>query len=463
LADPIAFKGCSRPQNDFLSSGAYEAGYGGSAFCGKTYILLLDATRQIGHPLYYALIFRRIEDELHEMIRYARDIFPHLGGVEKESGKLWTFPSGAIIEFGSMHLSADWTKFHGRNITYLGFDELVTFTKEQYLSLMVWNRVTTTELTPYLRWTSNPWPDERGDGIEWIMERFSIPFGIPPKEPIVTFTTDDYREFIPATHEDNTEVPQDAKDKWIAKNREALEPEKFKAYMEGVWGVSPGLFFSSFSRQMNVKTPDWIRERLSKGVYRAAAGFDYGSTSPTCVLKGEQDMERKVYITDEYYVPNKPIKHHGPLIKKMVGEGCPIYADPAIFYPDSKKTEYATTTIEKDFKPWLRLIAGKNRKLDGYAAIKEPLAVAEDDFEPSLIVSSTCVNLIRELSGGMQNPKSPDLMADDGSFHAIAALRYLMMYIRVPHMGREEKDNYGSFGYYRKRLKKTNNVGYARG
>ena len=67
MADPIAFKGCSRPQNDFLSSGAYEAGYGGSAFCGKTYILLLDATRQIGHPLYYALIFRRIEDVLHDL------------------------------------------------------------------------------------------------------------------------------------------------------------------------------------------------------------------------------------------------------------------------------------------------------------------------------------------------------------------------------------------------------------
>jgi len=456
-------RACTGPQEWFLESDAHEAGYGGSAFCGKTFILMLDVLRQIDHPLYYAILFRRIEDELHEMIRYARDIFPNVGGVEKESGLLWTFPSGAQVELSSMHLSADWTKYHGRNITYIGYDELVTFTQEQYLSLMVWNRVTTDDLTPYIRWTSNPWPDDRGDGIGWIMDRFTIPYGIPPKEPIVTFTSDHYREFIPATYEDNKEVPEQEQARWLASLEQALDPDKFKAYIEGVWGISPGLFFSSFSKHVHVKSPGWIEERLARDNMREAAGFDYGGTSPTCLIKASQDTERKVYVTDEYYVPAKPIKHHGPLIAE-IADGCRIYADPSIFYPDSKKTEYATTTIEQAYRPWVRFIRGKNRKLDGYMAITEPMRITKGQEEPDLFISTSCVNLIRELLTAMQHPKKPDLIANDGSFHAIAAFRYLMMYIRKPSYIDAAEDNTGTAGYYMDRLtKKRPKSIYARG
>ena len=147
-------------------------------------MLVWDALRQIEHPKYWAVIFRRQEKELEQLTEYAKTYYPSYGGNQTGGGKHWVFPQGARIDFESMEHESDWEKYHGNNYTYMGFDELVTFTEKQYTSLFTWNRAVDKGLRAYTRWTSNPWPAERGDGIGWIMERFGIPFQRKIPKPI---------------------------------------------------------------------------------------------------------------------------------------------------------------------------------------------------------------------------------------------------------------------------------------
>ncbi|HOD08046.1 MAG TPA: phage terminase large subunit [Myxococcota bacterium] len=149
------------PQEQFLFSEADIAIFGGQAGGGKSYGLLLEATRHIDIPTFQAVIFRREFTEIAAaggLWDTAREIYPWFGGRPIEGRYLYRFPSGAKIAFAHMQHEDDRLKWQGSQIPMIGFDELTTFTWRQFSFMLSRNR-STCGVPPYIRATCNPDPD----------------------------------------------------------------------------------------------------------------------------------------------------------------------------------------------------------------------------------------------------------------------------------------------------------------
>lgn len=451
---PVQFSPISDPQWAFLASECYEVLYGGAAFGGKSLCLMMDAIRQIDHPRYLATLFRRQYSELEELIGYAKEYYPSLGGVPREGGKDWTFSSGARILFRQMEHPDDWRKFMGRNTTYLGFDELVSFTKEQYESLQIWNRASAPGLNTYIRSTTNPWPDPRGDGIEWIMDRWHIPKYKPISDSIYTeeevetdvgtFKVD--KAFIPATHKDNP-VGIENNPAYISHLTRLPDPYMRRAYLSGVWGVSPGNYFDSWNGRVHVLDHDEVLRKMKKDQVLTAGGMDYGVTSATVVEMAAQTLDTTVYIYDEYYQENKPIQFHAPRIKKMLRNSrIPVYCDPSMGSRGNKYLSYTDKTVLQHFKDYgldLRLASNYSKRADAYAVIREAMYYDKELDKappPKLYISRRCKHLISDIEVAQRDTTNPNVVADDNDLHALAALRYLIMHIKTPYREAPKRD-----------------------
>ena len=59
----IIFKPNEGPQTEFLAAGEREVLYGGSAGGGKSYAMLADPLRYMGHPSFSGLLLRHTTEE----------------------------------------------------------------------------------------------------------------------------------------------------------------------------------------------------------------------------------------------------------------------------------------------------------------------------------------------------------------------------------------------------------------
>ena len=448
------FEPISDPQWSFLASECYEVLYGGAAFGGKSLCLMMDALRQIDHPRYLAMILRRQYSELDELIGYGHEYYAPLGGTSRDGGKDWIFPSGAKILLRQMEHPDDWRKYMGRNTTYLGFDELVSFTREQYENLQIWNRASAAGLTCYVRSTTNPWPDPRGDGIEWIMERW----GIPKYQPLVDniYTTEvvstdagDFKvekAFIPATYRDNP-VGIENNPGYLSHLARLPDPYMRKAYLNGVWGVSPGSYFDGWDGTVHVLDPDEMYSMMNEQTVLTAGGMDYGVTAATCVEFAAQTMDTSIFVYDEYYEENKPIQFHAPrIMSRLKGDRMAIYCDPSMGSRGNKYLSYTDKTVLQHFKDYglnLRLATNYSKRADAYAVIREAMYFnkgLDNPPPPKIFISRRCKHLISDIEIAQKDIRNPNVVENDDKLHALAALRYLIMHIRTPQTGPKTRD-----------------------
>ena len=68
--------------------------------------------------------FGRTYNELEELLRRARDIFPPTDAVWHEQAKTWTWPNGATLKMRYMERDADATRYQGHQYSWIGWDEL---------------------------------------------------------------------------------------------------------------------------------------------------------------------------------------------------------------------------------------------------------------------------------------------------------------------------------------------------
>ena len=222
----VIFSPNEGPQTDFLAAPETDVLYGGAAGGGKSYAMLVDPLRFAHRAAHRALILRRSMPELRELIDKSRELYPKAfpGSRFREVEKIWTFPSGAKIEFGFLERDADVYRYQGQAYSWIGFDEITHLSTEfawNYLSSRL--RTTDPDITPYMRCTANP----GGVGATWVKKRY-----VAPSIPNESFTGNDglTRKFIPARLEDN---PYLAKDGRYEQMLNALPDVQRKQLLEG--------------------------------------------------------------------------------------------------------------------------------------------------------------------------------------------------------------------------------------
>ncbi len=173
------------PQHEFLSSPADVVFYGGAAGGGKTFGVLLEATRYIKSVRGFgAVVFRRESTQVTNeggLWDESADLYPGLGGDPRAHRLEWVFPPYSNkISFRHMQRDGDYIKYQGAQIPLIVFDELTHFIRKQFFYLLSRNR-STCGVRPYVRCTYNPVPadDPVGgwihDFVGWYLDADGYP------------------------------------------------------------------------------------------------------------------------------------------------------------------------------------------------------------------------------------------------------------------------------------------------
>ena len=411
----VIFRPNDGPQTVFLAAPETDVLYGGAAGGGKSYAMLVDPLRFAHRAAHRALILRRSMPELRELIDKSRELYPKAfpGGKFREGEKIWTFPSGAKLEFGFLERDADVYRYQGQAYSWIGFDEITHLNTEfswNYLASRL--RTTDPDITPYMRCTANP----GGAGATWVKKRY-----VNPSEPNESFVGNDglTRRFIPARLEDN---PYLAKDGRYEQMLNALPDVQRKQLLEGNWDITEGAAFTEFDVMEHVIAPF----ELPVG-WERIKGIDYGYASESACIWGAVDpTDGTLIIYRELYRKGLTGVDLAQMITNMELQDPFSVAgvlDTAAWNRTGTTGPTVGETLQRAGHKLRR--ADKNR-IQGKIQIHEYLRV-QPSGRPKLQIFNSCPNLIRELQSiplDKSNPEDVDTHAPD---HAYDALRYLIM------------------------------------
>ena len=160
MGKPRPIKPQPGPQEQFLASSADIVIFGGAAFGGKSFALLMESTRHIDDPRYNGVIFRRESPQITSgggLWDTASQIYPSVGGEPKEHKLTYIFPTKAYVKFTHLQHESDKLNHQGAQYVFMGFDELTHFTEGQFWYLITRNRPPSgCNIRPYCRCTTNP-------------------------------------------------------------------------------------------------------------------------------------------------------------------------------------------------------------------------------------------------------------------------------------------------------------------
>ena len=431
-------------QVEFMSRPEDEVFYGGAAGGGKSDALVCEALRQIHHPRYKAILFRKTYKQLDDLIWKSRLYYPLASPKAKynQSEHVWTFPSGAKIYFGSMPHRDSRFDYQGRSYAFIGFDELTHFTQEEYTYLFSRNRADGAGLRSYIRATGNP----GGIGHSWVKERFITPAApmTPISESHKIIYPDGHEEtvvlkriFVPSSVFDNKALMQN--DPMYVQRLASMPEAEKNALLYGDWNSFSGMVFSEWRddcehyadrRGTHVINPFIIPKEWT--VWRA---MDWGFSRPFSVGWYAVDYDKRLYRIAEYYgctgEPNVGVKENPDVVARKIREientninlkGRKIYgvADPAIF--NDSGTESISTLMERE-GVWFE--RGDNERLAGKMQIHYRLRF--DDGVPLLYVFNTCKNFIRTIPALVYSERHVEDVNTDGEDHIYDELRYMCM------------------------------------
>ena len=435
----IVFQPNSGPQTDFLASNEKEVLYGGAAGGGKSYALLADVLRNCNHPNHSALLLRRTNDELRELVQKSQELYPRVfpGAKWSERKSLWTFPSGARIWMTYLEQDKDVLRYQGQAFTWIGVDELT-----QYGTPYAWNylrsrlRTVDKDLPTFMRGTTNP----GGPGHMWVKKMF-----IDPAPYNSSFWATDIengkvlaypkghekedkplfkRRFIPAKLTDNPYLAEAGE---YEANLLSLPEVQREQLLEGSWDIAEGAAFTEFNRDVHVVKPysvpsSWKRFRTC----------DYGYSSWSACLWVAVRPDNKLIVYRELYVQKKTADELAGLILSIERE-----QDDKIWYGvlDSScwhnrgqtGPSIAETMILRGCR-WRQSDRSKGSRIAGKNELHRLLRVDEETKEAGVEFFSNCVKLISELPQiplDKNNPEDVNTKIDYD--HGYDALRYGIM------------------------------------
>ena len=293
----VLFKPNEGPQTEFLAASEREVLYGGSAGGGKSYAMLADPLRYMGHPQFSGLLLRHTTEELRELIFKSQELYPKIWpGIKWSERKMqWTAPSGARLWMSYLDRDEDVLRYQGLAFSWIGFDELT-----QWATPYAWNymrsrlRSTATDLPIFMRATTNP----GGRGHHWVKKMFIDPSPYNRSFDATDIDTTEVlrypaghskagkplfkRRFIPARLSDNPYLAN-------AGDYEAmllsLPEQQRRQLLQGDWDIKEGAAFTEFDRHVHVIEPftipnNWVKFRACDYGYGSYSGVLWFAVAP---------------------------------------------------------------------------------------------------------------------------------------------------------------------------------------
>ena len=436
--EEVLFKPNPGPQTEFLASSEREVLYGGAAGGGKTYSLIIDPLRYCNNPNTNALILRRTNDELREIIHKSQEMYPKVfaGAKWQERKSQWTFPSGARIWMTYLEQEKDVLRYQGQAFTYIGFDELT-----QYPTSYAWDylrsrlRTADSSLPVFMRGTTNP----GGPGHHWVKKMFIDPSPANKSfwaTDITTGKTLKYpkghsraemplfkRRFIPARLFDNPYLYNEGDYEAMLLS---LPETQRRQLLEGSWDVADGAAFSEFDRKYHIGEPYSIPSS-----WRRFRACDYGYSSYSAVLWfAVNPINEQLVVYRELYVSKRTAKDLAiEVLQAEVEDGQISYGmlDSSCWH---KRVDTGPSLAEQMITMgcrWRPSDRSRGSRVAGKNEIHRRLQINEDTEEAGLIIFNTCTNLIAQLPViplDKTNSEDVDTKAED---HLYDALRYGVM------------------------------------
>ena len=433
----VLFKPNPGPQTDFLAASEREVLYGGSAGGGKSYAMLADPLRYMGHPAFSGLLLRHTTEELRELIFKSQELYPKIWpGIKWSERKMqWTAPSGARLWMSYLDRDEDVLRYQGLAFSWIGFDELT-----QWATPYAWNymrsrlRSTAPDLPIFMRATTNP----GGRGHHWVKKMF-----IDPAPYGTTFDATDIettevlrypaghskagkalfkRRFIPARLSDNPYLSETGDYEAMLLS---LPEQQRRQLLEGDWDIKEGAAFTEFDRNVHVIEPfnipnNWVKFRACDYGYGSHSGVLWFAVSPNEQLIVYRELYvSKVLATDladmvmnleaedgniKYGVLDSSLWHKrgdtGPsLAEQMIGRGC----------------------------RWRPSDRSRGSRVAGKNEIHRRLQIDEFTEEPRLVFFNTCTNTVAQLPALPIDKKNPEDIDTTSEDHLYDALRYGIM------------------------------------
>jgi Terminase large subunit, T4likevirus-type, N-terminal len=427
-------------QAEFLSCPAREVLFAGSVGSGKTDAILAAGLSQIENSKHRALILRRTFPMLRDVIGRSHELFLPLGATFNKGTSQWTFPSGAILEFGFLDSDEDKFRYMGRAFSLIAWDELTSWpgdgtdsqgqpVSSAYVYLL--SRLRAIEgsgLRLEVRATCTP----GGIGHSWVKSRWGIPNDGSSSE-VIDPRTGYRRVFIRATIADNPFLHNTEYERSLA----ALPEASRKALLEGRWDVFEGAVFSEFDHSRH--TCDSFPIPVTWEIWR---GADDGYALPGCVLWLSYDETNdRIFVIQELYqrglIPEELARATLAIDRSIpIDDGGEVFnndlpldgaIDSAAFAEIGLGAEGGKGSrgdIMNSYGcKWRPAPKGAGSRLHGLSAIHQRLALRRDGYG-GLVIFRGCRNLIRTLPAMVYSRTNPDDIDDSCEQHAVDALRY---------------------------------------
>lgn len=433
----VIFSPNAGPQSDFLAAGEREVLYGGAAGGGKSYAMLADPLRFMGHPAFSGLLLRHTNEELRELVWKSQELYPKIWpGIKWSERKMqWTAPSGARLWFSYLDRDDDVLRYQGQAFSWIGFDELT-----QWHTPFAWNymrsrlRSTATDMPVYMRATTNP----GGPGHAWVKKMFIDPaksgdafdatdidtgevLRYPDKhakagEPLFK------RRFIPAFLADNPHLYEQGDYEAMLLS---LPEMQRKQLLEGSWDIAEGAAFTEFDRKIHVVEPFDIPHNWTK--FRAC---DYGYGSWTGVIWFAVAPDDQLIIYRELYVTKVLATDLADMIMDIEADDGNIkygVLDSSLWHRRGDTGPSLAEQMIMRGCRWRPSDRSAGSRVAGKNEIHRRLQVDEWTEKPRMVIFSNCTNLIAQLPIiplDKKNPEDIDTKAED---HLYDALRYGIM------------------------------------
>lgn len=399
--------------------------YGGAMSGGKSYLLRWAA---VGLAMYYAKQYNirnapiglfsedypTLKDR--QISRIAKEFPDYLGELKETKSDGFAYVLKDRFGGGRIMLRNldDPSKYKSTEFVAILVEELTRNVEETFQDLRTRLRYPGVDEVKFLGVT-NP----GGVGHGWV-KKFWIDRTSDDKEQ-------DRFVFIPATVHDNKYI-----DQTYIEQLEALPEKKRKAYLEGSWSVFEGQFFSQFGEKTHITRP--FVPKITPEI-TLIGGMDWGTTAPfshhLSIVKKEKlengvAFNRVYTFFEEYGTEMTPKEWSDKIKADMKGYSLipqnvsSIQADPAMF---TKQSDLSISIADQFAKENIRVKKGSNDRVGGWVNMHNWLRIAPDGMSYWLITSN-CVNLIREIQNAVYDENNVEDVDTEGSDHALDDCRY---------------------------------------